>query len=474
MKDLTTGNIRQGIWSMAIPLITASFVQMAYNMTDMIWLGHLGSECVAAVGVAGFFTWLCNSLSFIGKIGAEVTISQSLGSGHRQRARVYANQAALLSAGIALIYAFFIFFAAPGLAAFFRLEPHIADMSVEYLRLVAPGIFFTFNNNTFSGLYNGQGDSKTPLKIVATGLAFNIVLDPLLIYGPGPLPALGTAGAAIATAFSQLVVYAIFVYKLYIRRPALGRLRFLTLPRRTFLRRIAQLGIPVSAQSGLFSMFSMALGSMASTWGHIGVAVQSIGAQIEAITWMTAAGFSTALASFVGQNYGARNYERIRQGYAYTMKLALAISGTATVIFIFFGRELFSIFVNDSATRDAGADYMLILALSQIFVCIESVTTGAFNGCGRTVPPALVGITLTGARLPMAYALMSIPALGLNGIWLSITLSSILKGIILGGWYHSFRQRLESGIDRSVRKGLYRPGKILGRMYAVASRLWQQ
>ena len=74
----------------------------------------------------------------------------------------------------------------------------------------------------------------------------------------------------------------------------------------------------------------------------------------------------------------------------------------------------------------------------------------------------------------MAYALMSIPALGLNGIWLSITLSSILKGIILGGWYHSFRQRLESGIDRSVRKGLYRPGKILGRMYAVASRLWQQ
>ncbi len=80
INDLTQGSISKGIWSMAIPLITASFVQMAYSMTDMIWLGHLGSESVAAVGVAGFFTWLGNALSFISKVGAEVTISQSLGA----------------------------------------------------------------------------------------------------------------------------------------------------------------------------------------------------------------------------------------------------------------------------------------------------------------------------------------------------------------------------------------------------------
>lgn len=87
VNDLTQGSISQGIWSMAIPLITASFVQMAYSMTDMIWLGHLGSESVAAVGVAGFFTWLGNALSFISKVGAEVTISQSLGARAGKRAR---------------------------------------------------------------------------------------------------------------------------------------------------------------------------------------------------------------------------------------------------------------------------------------------------------------------------------------------------------------------------------------------------
>ena len=114
MKDLTSGSIQQGIWPMAIPLITGSFVQMAYNMTDMIWLGHLGSESVAAVGVAGFFTWLCNSLSFTGKVGAEVTISQSLGAEKRKRAALYANQAALLSSIMAILYALFILIAAPG------------------------------------------------------------------------------------------------------------------------------------------------------------------------------------------------------------------------------------------------------------------------------------------------------------------------------------------------------------------------
>lgn len=470
MRDLTTGSIRQGIWSMAIPLITASFVQMAYNMTDMIWLGHLGSESVAAVGVAGFFTWLCNSLSFTGKVGAEVTISQSLGAGKRRLANVYANQAVALSAILVAAYALLVFFAAPGLVGFFRLAPEISAMSVEYLRIVVPGIFFTFNNNTFSGVYNGQGNSRTPLKIVATGLVFNMVLDPLLIYGLD----MGTAGAAVATALSQMVVFCIFSARLFLKTSAIGRMRLLSVPRPVFVGKVFRLGAPVSAQSALFAMFSMALGSMAATWGHVGVAVQSIGAQIEAVTWMTGAGFSTALASFVGQNYGARNFQRIRQGYSYTMKLAISISAAATVVFMLFGRELFSVFVNDDATLDAGRDYMFILAMSQVFISLESVTAGAFNGCGRTVPPALTGIALNAARLPMAYGLMAVPALGMNGIWLSITLSSIFKGIVLSLWYRVFRRRLEQGRDRGVRKGMYRPGKIIGKMYSVASRLWQQ
>lgn len=453
---------------MAIPLIAASFMQMAYNLTDMIWLGHLGSECVAAVGVAGFFTWLCNSLSFIGKAGGEVTISQSLGAQKKLRARIYANQAAMLSLMLAVIYAAFVFTAAPGLVSFFNLEKHISDMAVEYMRIVSFGIFFTFNNNTFSGIYNGQGNSKTPLKTISIGLIANMILDPLLIYGLGPLAGMGTAGAGIATTISQLLVFMIFVFKLYIRRSPLGHLRFLVPPRKKFMTRVAALGLPVSMQSAIFAIIGMSLASLAATFGYVGVSVQSIGSQIEAITWMTGAGFSTALASFTGQNYGARNYPRIGQGYRYTLKLAMTVSGIATVLFIFLGRQLFGIFVTDSSTLDAGRDYMFILAFSQIFSSLETVTTGAFNGCGRTISPAINGIVFNLLRIPLAWLLMKIPSLGLNGIWISISFSSVLKGVVLWIRYRIFRKSNYSSFRE--RKSF----KMFGKMYAVASRLWQQ
>ena len=442
--DLTQGDISGGIRRVALPLITASFVQMAYSMTDMIWLGRLGSESVAAVGVAGFFAWICNALSFTSKVGAEVTISQSLGSRSPVRARIYANQSAQLSSAMALCYALFVYAAAPWLVGIFHLDQNVADLSAQYMRLICPGLFFTFNNNTYSGLYNGQGDSRTPLKIIATGLVCNIALDPLLIYGWGFIPAMGTAGAAVATSFSQLVVFSIFFWNLYVRQSSIGKLRFFTRPQGRFVRRIAFLGLPVSLQNGIFATFSITLATIAAKWGHIGVAVQSVGGQIEAITWMTAAGFSTALAAFTGQNYGAGNLERIRKGYRYTLRLAGGIALAATAAFLAFSREIFSIFIDSPAVVEAGSAYLRILAVSQMFSALESVTAGVFNGCGRTTPPAVTSILLTAARIPMAYWLVTFPALGMNGIWWSISLSSVLKGSVLAVWYYFFQRRLHS------------------------------
>lgn len=197
ITDLTQGSIVRNLWIMAVPLISSSFIQMAYSMTDMLWLGHLGSDAVAAVGAAGFFVWLSNALSYMTKTGAEITVSQSIGARDPGRAAVYANHALTLSVLIGLGYAIFILTSADVLIRFFHFDASISSQSAGYLQIVAPGIFFQFNNNTFSGIYNGQGDSKTPFRITAIGLLVNIVLDPLLIYGYGPFPRLGTAGAAI-------------------------------------------------------------------------------------------------------------------------------------------------------------------------------------------------------------------------------------------------------------------------------------
>lgn len=439
-NDLTQGSIFRSLWVMAVPLISASFIQMAYSMTDMLWLGHLGSHAVAAAGAAGFFTWLCNAFSFMTKIGAEITVSQSVGAKDYRRATHYAGQAITLSAIIGLAYACFILIFAPALIGLFHFDAPISEQAITYMRIIAPGLFFQFNNNTFSGLYNGQGDSRTPFRTSAVGLIVNILLDPLLIYGPGPFPALGTTGAAIATVLAQLVVYSIFSHRIFNARFLLGRMHLLNRLKRDFAQRIILLGLPVSIENALFSMFSLTLATLAARWGAVGVAVQSIGAQIEAISWMTAAGFSTALAAFSGQNYGAGKYDRIRQGYRLTLGIAGSIGLLAGVLFFVFNREIFGLFVKEAEAIVAGGDYLKILALSQLFMVTESVTAGAFNGTGHTTPPALTSIVFTGARIPVAYWLTTFPALGLNGIWWSITFSSILKGTLLPLWYLYFQR----------------------------------
>jgi Na+-driven multidrug efflux pump len=167
--------------------------------------------------------------------------------------------------------------------------------------------------------------------------------------------------------------------------------------------------------------------------------VQSVGAQIESISWTTAGGFQTALSAFVGQNFGAKKWDRIYKGY-FTSLGVIAIIGTITsCLLIFLPGPIFSIFIREQNVIKDGIVYLRILGVSQLFMCIEITTAGAFNGVGKTIPPSIVGIVLNAMRIPGALLLSAL--IGLNGVWWSISLSSVLKGIILTSWFILFLVR---------------------------------
>ena len=146
---------------------------------------------------------------------------------------------------------------------------------------------------------------------------------------------------------------------------------------------------------------------------------------------MTADGFSAALTAFVGQNYGAGQYERVKEGYKKTLMLSSILGIFATVLLIFGGEWLFSLFINEPEVIKQGADYLRILGYSQVFMCLEITTTGAFFGVGKTMMPSLISTIFTGLRVPAALILASTLALGVDGVWWSISLSSVVKGILL-------------------------------------------
>lgn len=432
--DLTNGDILKTLTRLAVPIMGTSFVQMAYNLTDMFWVGKAGSDSVAAVGTAGFFTWFAMSLILLSKIGAEVFVAQNLGRRDAEGARSYAVSAVQLNIVLALGYGLLLVVFRGPLIAFFNLgAQNVIEMAMAYLMIVGAGMLFTFINPVFTGIFNGAGNSKTPFIINFVGLGLNMVLDPLLILGVGPFPEMGVVGAATATVVSQLVVTVIFIIIMGMEQELYYKINIFTRPQMDRIRLILKIGVPVALQSGLFSLIAMVIARIIAIYGPAAIAVQKVGSQIESLSWMTASGFSTAIGAFVGQNYGARKFDRIIKGYRSGLAVMSFIGILATVLLFAFAGPLFGIFIREPETLIMGIAYLQILALSQWFMTLEISTQGAFNGLGRTLYPSVVGIVFNLLRIPAAYYLSQYTSLGLNGIWWAISISSVFKGVILYG-----------------------------------------
>lgn len=435
--DLTYGHIPQQIIKLSVPIMGTSFIQMAYSMIDMIWLGRVGSDAVAAVGAATFFTWLGISLMLITRTGAEVGVSQALGAGDNKRAIIFAQQSLTGALILAVLYGILTYIFAPSLIGFFNLtNTGVNHAAISYLRIISAGSLLFYSNPTFSGVFNGAGNSKLPFRINSVGLLLNIVADPVLIFGIGPVPQLGSDGAAYATVASQGLVLLLFILRIRRGKSPLKKASMLSGLNIPYVRKIFKLGLPVAMQSILFAIFAMILARIVGRWGALPIAVQSVGAQIEALSWMTASGFATALGAFTGQNFGAGKWERIYKGFLVTVGISSLIGLAVTILFVGFGRQVFSIFIPEPEAIKLGSQYLKILGYSQIFMCLEIATSGAFNGIGRTMPPSIIGTTLTGMRVPIAFLLALGTSLGVLGVWWSLSITSILKGIILFIWFY--------------------------------------
>lgn len=434
-NSLTEGSIFKALIKLAIPIMGTSFVQMSYNMTDIIWVGRLGDRAVAAVGTAGFFTWLALAFILIPKIGAEVGVAQSVGRQDIKEAKVYIKSSLQMIVCFALFYASILITFRRGLIQFFNIgEQDIVNNAITYLVIVSCGFVFYFINPVFTAIFNGYGDSKTPFIINTIGLAINMILDPLLIFGIGPFLRLGVMGAAIATVIAQVIVTSVFIVKACKRSELFSGINFLIKPDKQYVAKIVKLGLPAAVQNGLFTIFAMVIARIIAQWGHIPIAVNKVGSQIEALSWMTAGGFSTAISTFTGQNYGAKKWDRVFKGYFIGMAIVSVIGIFTTILLFFKARVLFSIFIPDVESIKYGIEYLKISSLAQLFMCIEIATAGAFNGLGKTVPPAIVGILFNLLRIPAAIMLSS-TMLGLNGVWWALSISCIFKGTILPTWY---------------------------------------
>ena len=181
-KNLTEGPIKKQLFNLALPIMGTSFIQMAYSITDMAWVGRLGSEAVAAIGAVGILTWMTTSIAYLNKVGAEVSVAQSIGAREEGDARTFAAHNLTIALIISLCWGAMLFAFANPIIGFFKLEAAISAQAIDYLRIVSTGFPLIFLAAACTGIYNAAGLSKIPFYVSGTGLIMNMVLDPLFIF----------------------------------------------------------------------------------------------------------------------------------------------------------------------------------------------------------------------------------------------------------------------------------------------------
>ena len=428
--DLLHGSILASLTELAIPIMATSLVQTAYNLTDMAWIGRVGSDAVAAVGAAAMYTWLSSGVVTLARMGGQVKAAHAYGAGSQRDAIQYGKGAIQIAAILAVTFGLATNLFAGPLIGFFHLNSaEVIHNAMVYLRIACGLILFSFEGQVLTGLYTAAGNSKTPFIANCIGMGANMLLDPLLIFGLGPIPAMGVAGAAVATVTAQFIVSLVLLLGVK-EDPVLSQQTHIWNPTpSSYIKQIIKIGFPASIQSMLYCGISMVLTRFVTTWGDAAVAVQRLGGQVETISWMTADGFGSAINAFTGQNYGAKNMKRVKQGYLMAAGV-MFLWGTLVTLFLVFGAvPIFSLFIQEPEVIPMGAGYLRIIGYSEMFMCMELMTGGAMSGMGKTLQASLITILLTAARIPLALWLGS-TSLGLNGVWWALTISSISKGIL--------------------------------------------
>ena len=418
--NLTEGKVIKVITALALPIMGSSLLQFTYNLVDMLWVGGLGSNAVASIGSSSFYIGLGYSINALVVIGTGIKVSHGLGKNDDKQVKEYINAGILINILIGLTFGLILIFLGKEFIGFLHLENTIVEREAYYyLALNGPILFFTFFNLLYTRILGSYGNNKLAFRINGLGVIINIILDPIFIY----ILKFGVIGAAIATLIANTIMFIMYLVK----SSGILKFNFKLGVDKNKIKEIVILGFPMAFQRILFTIINIILARIIAIFGSDAIAAQKIGLQIESITYMVIGGLNGAIASFTGQNFGAKKLDRIKEGYREALKIGIIYSLIMALIFLFLNRPFIKLFVREEETILIAIRYLQVVAFSQIFSTIEMVSNGLFTGIGKPKIPATISIIFTILRIPMALIL--IKPFGINGVWISIALSSILKGI---------------------------------------------
>ncbi len=426
-RDLTKGDIKKSLLVVAIPTILNMLLLFSYNIIDMYYVGQLSEMSVAAVGTAALFLNFGMAVSPIGVNGVAIKLTQSLGADDDESFKKYFSTGIYINIALSIVVFSTLHFFSNGLLNLLNIEnDELYKLSNLYLSSYAFVYLISFFNMFFNRVMGSLGKSDVALKVNATGVILNIILDPIFIFTFD----MGLRGAVIASFIGTFVNFAIYIY---IFRKTLKE-TITTIPKKIYMINSIKLGYPYMLQRVLFTFIGLGMGKIILDYSPRAIAAQKIGFQIETVTLMVIGGTLQALVAFTGQNFGAKNYDRIKEAYSIAIKLGLIYASFTSVIFFIYGGEIVKLFATEAETIYYGHIYLKVIAIGQLFGVLEMISNGLYSGIGKPKIPTTISMAITPFRLVLAPLLGSY--YGVEGVFYSILITTIAKGLISFGYYH--------------------------------------
>jgi putative MATE family efflux protein len=441
-------NPHRALWKLSVPLMFGMAVQTIYSIVDMIFIGRIGGDAIAALSFNMPLLFFATGITF--GLGAGVTsvISRFLGSKNKNAADKTAEHAVFMGIfmavvitimGLLLRYSIFEFLGAP---------PDIISLAVDYFSIITIGFVFNIMNVFFRSILAGEGDTVAPIRFLITGTILNIILDPIFIFTFN----LGVQGAALATILSQFLVMILFINYLFHREKSYIQFRFrqfsFSMP---LLKEIFRIGIPASMAMLIMSLGGMVFNRLLILFGSEAVAAYGLGRNLDQIFTLPIMSMANGIVTLAGMFYGAGEYEKIRKTWYYSLSRGFYIAVLSGLLFYIGAPYIYRIFSQDPKILKISIQYTRLIVFSYPFIVVSMISGRVFQGLGKGLP----GLLLTSLRvvlisLPLAVMFVIYMEKPIEFIWYSLMLSSFSAGIIALIWLHRKLIATEKAFSRIV------------------------
>lgn len=441
VRDMTTGNVTRLLLSFAFPLFVSNALQAVYNIVDMIVVGqYIGGAGMSAVSIGGD---ILNLLTFVAmgfSSAGQVLVARDVGSGRMDQVKKTIGTMFTFLLGISLVISVGCYFIRHDILGWLNTPAESYEFTLDYTVTCIVGLFFIYGYNIVSAILRGMGDSRRPFLFIAIAAMLNIVLDIVFVAGCG----MEVFGAALATVISQAGSFVISLIYLYRRKESFGfdfKLKSFRIEA-VALRPLVALGIPMAIQSAAISLSKIVLMSWINLFGVVYSALAGVYNKINVVIGIVSNSFTAAGSTMVGQNLGAKQYERVPKILKTVGFCTILISTIFALGIVYFQDSVYQLFTSDEAVLANAYILLIPIILNFYGAATRSIAFSLINGSGNTKLNYAVAV-LDGiiSRIGIAALLGFVVKMGCQGFWYGDALAGFIPIVIGMCYYISWRRK---------------------------------